>query len=91
MDNGLLNGFFDGFLPWFLPGFAKSWVIFGHFGPYFLPFGESFLISRLLEGKSKKVEWLPGGTKVPCFFEALKYLKTFKQHPFETPGGLVFS
>ena len=28
----------------------------------------------------------PGVTKVPCFLEALKYLKTSKQHPFETPG-----
>ena len=23
---------------------------------------------------------------MPCFLEALKYLKTSKQHPFETPG-----
>ena len=28
---------------------------------------------------------LPGVTK-ECFLEALKYLKTSKQHPFETPG-----
>ena len=36
--------------------------------------------------KIKKL--LPGVTKVPCFLEALKYLKTSKQHPFETPGGM---
>ena len=26
---------------------------------------------------------------MPFFLEALKYLKTSKQHPFETPGSLV--
>ena len=28
---------------------------------------------------------IPGVTK-ECFLKALKYLKTSKQHPFETPG-----
>ena len=32
----------------------------------------------------------PGVTK-ECFLEALKYLKTSKQHTFETPGIGIFS
>ena len=33
--------------------------------------------------------FLPGVTK-ECFLEALKYLKTSKKHPFETPGSVFF-
>ena len=30
---------------------------------------------------------LPGVTKVPCFLELFKYSRSFKKHPFETPGN----
>ena len=32
---------------------------------------------------------LPGVAK-ECFLEALKYLKSSKKHPFETPGDYLF-
>ena len=43
---------------------------------------------NLLQTSQK--EHLPGVTK-ECFLEALKYLKTSKQHPFETPGKEFFA
>ena len=38
----------------------------------------------------KHVSRVQGVPKVPCFLEALKYLKTSKQDPFEPPGLGIF-
>ena len=50
--------------------------------------------SGVLLGKKSKMMvsnrlCTPGVSK-ECFLEAFKYLKTSKQHPFETPGNYTF-
>ena len=58
-----------------------------------LPFGvlqkeTNRLLLKLFGVVITQYTFLLGVTK-ECFLEALKYLKTSKQHPFETPGMVV--
>ena len=51
--------------------------------------GKQNVIFLVISIKHQGKKHIPGVTK-ECFLEALKYLKTSKQHPFETPGKVLF-